>query len=85
MSERASFLAVANEEDLKSSEMSWWCNLVDMTPKDEGSLYTLGSRISSCPQPTHPEAVKRLKELAVHPGVQQSIREQAQQALSAET
>ena len=74
-------IAIATEEDLRSSEISWWCGQVDMTPKDEAALYKLGYLIDNCPQPTHPDIVERLKELAVHQRVDESIREQAQTIL----
>jgi hypothetical protein len=81
LSKRAAFLAVATEKEIRSSEVSWWCDQVDMTPKDEAALYRLGYMIDHCPQPTHPDVIERLQELAVHQGVQESIREQAQAVL----
>jgi hypothetical protein len=81
MAERAAFLAVATEEELQSSEVSWWCSQIDMTPKDEAALYTLSHLIDNCPRLTHPDVIKRLKELAVHQGVDESIRKQVQAIL----
>ena len=81
MAERAAFLAVATEEELQSSEIPWWCSQVDMTPKDEAALYKLGHLIDNCPRLTHPDVIERLKELAVHQGVDESIRKQVQAIL----
>ena len=83
MSERAALLATASEEELRQAEISWWCNEVDATSKDEAMYYTLRGFIEGCPDPFHPEVVKRLKELAVCQGVQETIRKQARLKLKA--
>ena len=37
-------------------------------PIDEAALYKLGHLIDNCPRLTHPDAIERLKELAVQQG-----------------
>ncbi|MDX1522317.1 MAG: hypothetical protein R3264_11865, partial [Anaerolineae bacterium] len=64
MAERANFIATTPQEKLQSNEIFWWCNRVDMTPKDGGSLYTLSYLIEHCPKPSHPSVIERLQRLA---------------------
>jgi hypothetical protein len=78
ISKRAALLATATEKEPHESKTAWWCDIVDATPKDKSTLYILGGLIKGCPDPKHPEVIKRLKELTVNQDIDESIREQAQ-------
>ncbi len=78
LAERAALLATATLGEIEASEIAWWCSRVDMTSKDEGALYTLTDLIKNCPDVTNPDANQRLRMLAIHQGVDASVREQAQ-------
>lgn len=77
MAKRAAFLAVADDEEIRASEISWWCDQIDMTPKESAASYHLQGFIENCPQPNHPEIIWRLKELSTNQMVDESIRKQA--------
>ncbi len=81
LSERAAFLSTATLEEIQFSKIAWWCSQVDMTPKDEAALYTLSYLIKNCPEATDPGANQRLRMLAIHQGIDASVREQAQAIL----
>lgn len=77
ISRRADLLVNTPESELKSHEFSWWCQRVDSTPKDRGAYYKLRSLIAECPDPAHPDAVARLKQIATGDKVDEDIREEA--------
>ena len=77
MAKRAAFLAVANDDEIRANEISWWCDRIDMTPKDSGALYHLRGLLENCPQKNHPEIIWRLKELSTNQIVDESICKQA--------
>jgi len=81
MARRASFLATATDDEIRNNEVSWWCDQMDMTPKDESQLYQLSGFIMECPDLTHPEVQKRLTLLSTHPGVDETNRQEAKDAL----
>lgn len=79
IADRAALLVTATESELKSEAVgiSWWCQLVDSTPKDKGAYYKLQGLIGECPNPAHPDVAARLEQIAAEEGVDERIREEA--------